>query len=459
MDGISLAGFLVASMLLPAGVRAADAEPQWQVRENASVALMGIKSDHKGWIDLDQVIQIARDGASFFIVTEGSAASGNKGDLVQRYDTASGKKRFSVDPKEGIALIRLSPDERWLAVALASGQILLLDAGEGKIQRRLKWHAAPVSAISFSQDSARLVSGDVKGSLALWEVSRGRQVAKKANATRGYLLACLAFSPDGRSFASQSRSYDAITIWGVDKSGIIPVQTVQIGASFDEVMPGGMPAPNRLLWPEPDRIAVLRGDFPFIYDPIAKKRILIVGYSSRLPENEVPKAQCVLRPERRNEELGVMIDAGLSQVAARRVRYEKPARGGDVAVYRLTESGLGNPRSIVTGEQALGLWFREFSPDGRLIATDERGSLCLRSVASGRRVWRFEAPRPKDARHEVVAQFVGFRDGGKVFVTIDSAISYVSVGGGGSPTGRDGRGRKIILGIENNLRFWTVVRK
>ena len=84
-------------------------------------------------------------------------------------------------------------------------QLLVLDASNGAVQRRLSKGNGSVGHVEFSPDSALVVSGAPQGTkIFVWNVTTGRQVAEIPYRTesklQGYMdtLHALVFSPDGK---------------------------------------------------------------------------------------------------------------------------------------------------------------------------------------------------------------------------------------------------------------------
>lgn len=90
--------------------------------------------------------------------------------------------------------LAFSPDGRWLATT-GYADIKLLDASSGRLVRALLNHMDDVMDVAFSPDGRWLASSSVDGSVRIWEVSSGREVALLAmmRETGDWLAA----TPDG----------------------------------------------------------------------------------------------------------------------------------------------------------------------------------------------------------------------------------------------------------------------
>ncbi len=102
-----------------------------------------------------------------------------------------------------IDAIALSPDGRWLAAggklhgtdrAIANA-IRLYDFASGKLDTLLKGHEDVVSALAFSSDGTRLISGSADKTAIIWDLANRQQVLRLS----GHLgvVAAVSFSADG----------------------------------------------------------------------------------------------------------------------------------------------------------------------------------------------------------------------------------------------------------------------
>ncbi len=97
----------------------------------------------------------------------------------------------------GIDSMAFSPNGKTL-VCGEGWTIQMWDVATGKEIRRFKAHKAGVHCLAFSPDGKWFASGGHDGAMRLWETATGR----KAREFSGYLVDSLAFSPDGKSLAS-----------------------------------------------------------------------------------------------------------------------------------------------------------------------------------------------------------------------------------------------------------------
>ena len=81
-------------------------------------------------------------------------------------------------------------------------EVRIVDAATGIEQLALRGHRLPISALAFDAEARRVISGSWDGMIRLWDARTGEPLpCVAAHKSRHHVLA-LAFSPDGRLFAS-----------------------------------------------------------------------------------------------------------------------------------------------------------------------------------------------------------------------------------------------------------------
>jgi WD40 repeat protein len=157
-----------------------------------------------------------------------------KGKDVKVWEVATGRLVWQM-PCDS-ALVRFSPDGRWLAVAKVPGR-------ECRLWHVGSWHAGPAiqggSTMAFSRDG-RLFAIDDGGRVRLVDPDTGREVATLDPGT-GSLTACfcLAISPDGTHVAG-GRDH-IIHLWDLR---LIRAQLATRGLDWD-APPYPPPGPDR----------------------------------------------------------------------------------------------------------------------------------------------------------------------------------------------------------------------
>jgi RNA polymerase sigma factor (sigma-70 family) len=141
-------------------------------------------------------------------------------DVARFWDVATGKERrcpltgkeLSGHLAQGLAL---SPDGRTLAVRTS-----LLETATGGARALLIGHTNDVDVVAFSPDGRTLATGSMDGTVRLWDLPSGKEVARLGKevprfAGRGWVLA-VAFSPDGRTLVAGGLDKTA-NVWDVSR--------------------------------------------------------------------------------------------------------------------------------------------------------------------------------------------------------------------------------------------------
>jgi WD40 repeat protein len=136
-------------------------------------------------------------------------------DEVELWDVSTGKKIKTMElaHPEPICLA-FSPDGKTMAIGMglegdAFFGVELRNVSSGKLLRSLAGHAASVQSVTFSPDGKTVASGGWDGIVKLWNVTTGVPLRTlKTN-----FATSLAFSPDGKIFASDDRS--TVKLWSV----------------------------------------------------------------------------------------------------------------------------------------------------------------------------------------------------------------------------------------------------
>jgi WD40 repeat protein len=113
-------------------------------------------------------------------------------------------------PVESVAF---SPDTRLLAVGDHSGDITILNLGDGS-EKKLKGHREPAENIAFSPDGRLLVSASSDDTVRLWDVDAAKEVRPLVG--HEDVVNAVAFSPTGMQVASGA-SDGAVRVWDVTR--------------------------------------------------------------------------------------------------------------------------------------------------------------------------------------------------------------------------------------------------
>jgi RNA polymerase sigma factor (sigma-70 family) len=135
---------------------------------------------------------------------------------VRAWDVATGKERRSTLKAPGYGKqFATSPDGRTQAAGTS-----LYETATGGQRARLTGHTNDVCAVAFSPDGRTLASGSMDGTVRLWALPSGKEVARLGEevprfAGRGWVLS-VAFSPDGKTLVSGGLDKTA-HLWDVSR--------------------------------------------------------------------------------------------------------------------------------------------------------------------------------------------------------------------------------------------------
>jgi WD40 repeat protein len=362
---------------------------------------------HKSWVDS---VAFSRDGkimasACAFSVLLWDAKTGR---LLHTLEKASHAVAFSptadllavgsplglFDPNNGnsvmtmagaadVQCVAFSGDGRLIASGSRDGRVRLWTT-KGQELLRPGGHEAAVSALAFSPDGAVVASSSGRDdSVRIWGTATGARLRKISvgNPTdpqwRDNELSTLAFSPDGRTVATWSRS-GTIFVWDL---GTGRTRELKLGEVWTAAV--AFSADGK-------RIAVVTSDGP--------SRAYVVAVHDAATGREVHRFAPFRGPARRGAELkdlafspdGTLlavagmaeVDRGAGKVAAQdTVWLFDPASGEPVRRFRQSTS---TPSHVT------------FSPDGRLLAAElPDGTVQLFDVADGADVRKLGTPDPR----------------------------------------------------------------
>ncbi len=140
-------------------------------------------------------------------------ASASYDKTVKLWEVATESEITTLINEDLVSSVAFSPNGE--LVAIASNNIKLWHVATGDYVRILETNLGRVNFVAFSPDGQLLASGNENGSIKLWQVATGREIATLHQA-RGYMesVFSLSFSPDGQILASGSED-TALRLWNI----------------------------------------------------------------------------------------------------------------------------------------------------------------------------------------------------------------------------------------------------
>jgi len=132
-----------------------------------------------------------------------------RGDIVTVSADASGPAAG------GTTALAFSADGRWLAAGSARGRVRVIDVRDLGPAREFEGLAAPVGALAFTEDGARLVAATLGAKASIWRVDDGEQLHDWGLPSDSPNCTTCAVHPTGRSIAFGYRTgeIELVDLW------------------------------------------------------------------------------------------------------------------------------------------------------------------------------------------------------------------------------------------------------
>ncbi|NQT12115.1 MAG: hypothetical protein HQ582_05175, partial [Planctomycetes bacterium] len=147
----------------------------------------------------------------FFTPDGGTLLAANHGKDLRRIDVETGAEEDVALP-ESSRYAALSADGGPLAYVRfnARNRIVLWDIQQKAVLRELSDHGKDVRSLAFFPDGSRLASGSLDGAVIVWDLSTSEE---RLRLDYGGPVQCVAVSPDGRTVAAVGSGAQCVALW------------------------------------------------------------------------------------------------------------------------------------------------------------------------------------------------------------------------------------------------------
>jgi WD40 repeat protein len=279
-----------------------------------------------------------------------------------------------------VQALSFSADGRLLATAaFDDSTIRLWEAATGRPLRALAAPAGPVHALSFSAEGDTLACGGRDLRLLDWRTGkeRGRFLLPEPGSEgRREEVRAVQLAPDGRRVGAlgwlwdtkTGRSRATVTVW--DAGNGKRVVREELDVDF-----------QACLSPDGKRVGVRQGKDLVIHDIAADRQIAVVSGHTPAP--------AAFSPDGTIAAIGGMASGpGIVNPAAGGIDQLRMSKARDEAIKLWEVSGARERLRLPTGMT----WFRDFTPDGRLLLTAGPEDLRLWELVTGAEVWHGVRP-------------------------------------------------------------------
>jgi WD40 repeat protein len=338
--------------------------------------------------------------ATFVLSPDGTALAACGPASLHLWDLAAGDEFDRFAGRATAAAF--SPDGKTLAVGDAdSGAVVLCDR-RGEEKRRLTGYEKGVVFVAFSGDGKSLVSGDKGGVARVWDVENGKERFEVACGS-GW-VSCAALSPDGAVLAAEAGGSQALRLYDVARGEPLSpaaghgsrVDSLAFSPDGKTTATGSRSCPDGVvrLWDATtakERRVLRLGDggiYGVAFAPGGRTLAAGGGHTVRLWDPASGEEKNALQTE--FLECVALAPDGKSLAVGE--SWSDPAAGAGRRV-RIWDAALGRKLTEIPGQDRR-LSSLSFSPDGRLLAA-AAGDACVWATTTGKR--RLSPAPPPDA--------------------------------------------------------------
>ena len=143
-------------------------------------------------------------------VAAGTATDSGPGvGSITVFDSGTGGLVKSITTSTAQLRIAMSPDGRRVASGDLDGSLVVWNADTGEVVHTSHGHDAAVEVVAFSPNGSRIASGGADNTARLWDADTGKPIGKPV--IGDFDISSLAFSPDGRLLVTGGS--DSVRLW------------------------------------------------------------------------------------------------------------------------------------------------------------------------------------------------------------------------------------------------------
>lgn len=179
---------------------------------NANKLSVRVQLGHSNWVN-----SVALSPDADLVV------SGGVDHTARIWNRSSGRElRVLRGHSKNVSSVAFSPDGKLVVTASFDSTVRLWEVSTGEQIRQFKGHAYGVTSVSFSPDGGLVAGGGVDNNIRIWAVSSGDEVQtlQLPGDDQAYGAVSLAFSPDGKYLLTGSSGH-AVWLWEISSGKVL----------------------------------------------------------------------------------------------------------------------------------------------------------------------------------------------------------------------------------------------